>query len=234
MKQINDLKIYVPYGSKGYANWISNNFVNSVEEADLVLITGGEDINPRIYGEQPHSSTWYNVNRDEIELTAVNEAIKLEKLLWGTCRGIQLLCAKAGGKLVQDMNHPYSHSIITNEGEEMMTNSLHHQMQYPFDLVEGEDYHILAYARGLSKERGIPYYGGAKDEQMILPVDKDGYTIEPEICFYPKIRALGHQAHPEMMLGSPNYKPMVDYSKSILTKLINNTLKIETLVCLNS
>lgn len=234
MKQINDLKIYVPYGSRGYANWISSNFVNSVEEADLVLITGGEDINPRIYGEQPHSSTWYNVNRDEIELEAVNEAIRLEKLLWGTCRGIQLLCAKAGGKLVQDMNHPYSHSIITNEGEEMMTNSLHHQMQYPFDLVEGEDYHILAYARGLSKERGAPYYGGAKDEQMILPVDKDGYTIEPEICFYPKIRALGHQAHPEMMLGSPNYKPMVDYSKQILTQLINNTLKIETLVCSNS
>jgi len=231
MKQLTDLKIYVPYGSRGYANWISNNVVNSVEEADLVLITGGEDINPRIYGEQPHSSTWYNIRRDEIELTAIKEAIQQEKFLWGTCRGIQLLCAVAGGKLVQDMNHSYTHSVITNEGVIMATNSLHHQMQYPFNLVEGEDYQIIAYARGLSREKGIPYYGGANDEQMVLPTDKDGYTIEPEIVYYPKIKALGHQAHPEMMFGSPDYRPMVEYTQNLLTQFINNTLKIEKLLC---
>jgi GMP synthase-like glutamine amidotransferase len=231
MKKINDLKIYVPYGSRGYANWISYNFVNSVEEADLVLITGGEDINPRLYGDRPHSTTWYNVNRDEIELTAVREAIKQEKFLWGTCRGIQLLCAIAGGRLVQDMNHSYSHKIITNEGVEMWTNSLHHQMQYPFELVEGEDYNILAYARSLSTWKGNPYYGGPDDKQIFLPSDKDGFIIEPEVVHYPKIKALGHQAHPEMMYKHSAYGPMVEYTQELLTKFINNNLKIETLVC---
>ena len=41
------MKIYVVGGDLNYANWISDKeFVQTPEEADLVLFTGGEDVHP--------------------------------------------------------------------------------------------------------------------------------------------------------------------------------------------
>ncbi len=220
-----DLRIYVPYGSVSYANWMGGKIVDDYEDSNLVLITGGEDISPSIYGETPHSTVWANRDRDIIELEAVERAIQDNKLIWGTCRGIQLLCAVAGGKLVQHMNHPGGHFITTPEGE-MFTNSLHHQLQYPFNMVEGEDYIIYGYAKGISK-----IHESSGDLPIELPKDKDGYTIEPEIVYYPKINALGHQAHPEMMYGSTRYADMMNYTQMLFNKFITNTLIEKNQIC---
>lgn len=107
------LKVFVVGGSLGYANWITDevNLVNSVDDADLVLLTGGEDVNPKYYNEKPHPTTHFT-QRDVEEFKIINESKSKQKPLYGTCRGLQILTVAAGGKLVQHQSNRYSPHLM--------------------------------------------------------------------------------------------------------------------------
>lgn len=182
------IKVYVPYGSVGYTNWIKNKkLVNTIEEADLVFLTGGEDCDPSSYGEKAGSYTYWNNRREEIESEAIEKAIALGKPMFGTCKGLQMLCIAAGGKLIQDMDHPGSHRILTKDGESFSVNSLHHQAIYPFDLPK-DKYEILAE----TPIKLSPHYLNGDDNNIDVPT-------EVEAAYFPEIKAMGVQYHPEMM-----------------------------------
>lgn len=119
-----------------------------------------------------------------------------------------------GGKLVQDCcNHARwgTHGIIDEEGHEYEITSTHHQMQYPYNLDEG-DYHVLFTAQELLS----PYHweGDNIDKEEIA---RNG---EPEIVLYHKEglpKCLAIQGHPEIMRKDA---PVVE----MLNNLINETL----------
>lgn len=71
---------------------------------DGMLLTGGSDLNPELYGEHPHASV-YGVNdeRDLSEWYALDYARDLNIPVLGICRGNQMINVQAGGKLIQDM-----------------------------------------------------------------------------------------------------------------------------------
>lgn len=111
-----------------------------VSNFDMVIFSGGEDINPRIYSrENTHSS--YNDKRDNIELKILDQAMSLNKKILGICRGHQLINSFLGGNLYQDLffdfgcSHPGNHelspistrfaSIVPKFFTEV--NSMHHQ-----------------------------------------------------------------------------------------------------------
>lgn len=207
------VKIYHASGSLGYSRFILNReIVNNIKDADLVWFEGGEDIDPSLYGEKPHTSvTWLNPNRDKREVAVYKEALALKKPMFGTCRGLQLFSAMAGGKLMQDVDHPGLHSVITKEGKKFRVNSLHHQMIFPYNMPK-EDYEILATTGKLS-----PYHKGANDEEMLID-DLE----EVEAAYFPKINALGVQWHPEMMENHSTTTEHFDW----LFKQIEEKLKI--------
>jgi putative glutamine amidotransferase len=97
--------------------------------ADLVVFTGGEDIAPSYYGEDPHPTTCWNATRDAEEVEIFEEARFHRIPMTGICRGMQLIHILNGGKLEQDIqNHPYSlHSVVTEDGDAFTTNTIHHQ-----------------------------------------------------------------------------------------------------------
>jgi len=74
---------------------------NEVESYDLIIVPGGEDISPSLYGEKNNYS-YINPYRDNIEIPIVNQAIHLQKKIFGSCRGHQLINVLLGGKLYQD------------------------------------------------------------------------------------------------------------------------------------
>ncbi len=188
------LKIYVVGNQKGYAVWLEGELVDDMKKADLVLFTGGEDIDPKIYGENKGSRTHFNVFRDTEEIEELNKAITLKKPLFGTCRGAQLLCAFTGGKLVQHLSHSgMYHSLRMWDGSSIDTNSLHHQLMFPFNLAK-EDYELLAWAEGLSQ-----HHLNGDDKMIMMPTDIQNLAIEPELVYFRKINALCIQGHPEMM-----------------------------------
>ncbi|MBI4640484.1 MAG: gamma-glutamyl-gamma-aminobutyrate hydrolase family protein [Candidatus Tectomicrobia bacterium] len=71
---------------------------------DGLLLTGGVDLNPMIYGEEPDVKLGViDPERDEMELSITREALEREVPILGICRGIQTLNVAAGGTLIQDI-----------------------------------------------------------------------------------------------------------------------------------
>lgn len=71
--------------------------------AGLVL-SGGADVDPALYGEQRHPSVLHVVReRDDFEVALVREALERDLPLLAICRGHQVLNVATGGTLVQDI-----------------------------------------------------------------------------------------------------------------------------------
>lgn len=105
------------------------------DNIDLLVLSGGEDISPTIHGDYTLKNGHYNTIRDSIDLKNLYLALKYNKLIFGICRGHQLIHASLGGKLNVDIeNHPSKHllyypkDININENLKLdRVNSLHHQ-----------------------------------------------------------------------------------------------------------
>lgn len=201
-------KVYVVGPEKRYSKWISDHVLtDNLDEADIVIFTGGEDVTPSLYGCEKHHTTWSNLDRD-LKEKEIFEKIRPDQFCIGICRGSQLLCCLNGGLLIQDVtNHAirHTHEIYKANGRGVYEiTSTHHQMQYPFNLNE-EDYKVLYYADFRSG-----YYAGDKIPRTI--------PCEPEIVLYQKEgkpKCLAIQGHPEMMrLESPTI--------AMLNNLINS------------
>lgn len=71
---------------------------------DGFLFTGGQDVDPGLYGEKPISDRVVPCReRDALEKKILAGAISRDKPVLGICRGIQSLNAALGGTLWQDL-----------------------------------------------------------------------------------------------------------------------------------
>lgn len=119
---------------------------------DGFLFTGGQDVDPGLYGEAPRSASVVPCReRDALEKKILAGAISRDKPVLGICRGIRFLNAALGGTLWQDlpaerpsriahhMGKPYerpAHLVHILEGTPLYdllgtgvlpVNSIHHQ-----------------------------------------------------------------------------------------------------------
>lgn len=94
-----------------------------VEDFDGFLLTGGQDVSPKLYGEEilPECGQ-INSERDEMERILIEKVIEMDKPMLGICRGIQILNTILGGTLYQDL--PMQHQSEIN-----------HHMTPPYDRV---------------------------------------------------------------------------------------------------
>lgn len=177
---------------------------------DALVIWGGEDISPSLYDASPSSYTGARAtlsHRDEAESSACLEAIDRGIPIIGICRGAQLVCAMAGGSLIQHVtNHGTSHLMTTNDGRHIMTTSVHHQMMYPFDV----EHEMLAWA---TQKRSTTYVieDDAQKEEM-------ADHVEPEVVHFPTIKAIAIQGHPEFVSDSKH--PFVQYCMEVTRKYL--------------
>jgi putative glutamine amidotransferase len=71
---------------------------------DALIITGGADLRPALYGQEPHKETGPAQEvRDAYELTLVRAALELDLPILGVCRGSQILNIAYGGSLEQHL-----------------------------------------------------------------------------------------------------------------------------------
>ena len=69
---------------------------------DALVITGGADVNPLAYGQEPGPLTDApRQSRDDSEFALVHAALALDLPLLGVCRGMQVLNVALGGTLHQ-------------------------------------------------------------------------------------------------------------------------------------
>lgn len=122
-----------------------------VNMCDGFLFSGGIDISPVYYGEEPHEKLGTtSCKLDHVQLTLMKKVIASGKPVLGICRGHQVLTVAAGGTLYQDVSEhngtfvkhfqdtdyaDASHyvtiepdSILSSlYGKTLFTNSFHHQ-----------------------------------------------------------------------------------------------------------
>jgi putative glutamine amidotransferase len=79
-------------------------FCHMVEALDGIILTGGEDPAPHLYGEPPlHGLGEVSYERDLAELALIKLAVERKKPILGICRGMQILNIALGGTLIQDI-----------------------------------------------------------------------------------------------------------------------------------
>jgi gamma-glutamyl-gamma-aminobutyrate hydrolase PuuD len=168
----------------------------------LAVFTGGEDVDPSLYGKSKHRSTHSNIHRDNYEKEIFNLLREQNVPMAGICRGAQFLCVMAGGQLIQDVTghagytHPLMVSMPDGNVKKVAVNSAHHQMQNPF-VLDDDDYELV----GWCEDPRSKHYVYDADTVVKVAEADDNIKLEPDIVFYPKINALGAQYHPEW-LGS--------------------------------
>jgi len=70
---------------------------------DGFIVTGGNDIDPAIYGGDMSESPTVDTQRDAYELEVLDEADRRQLPVLGICRGMQLMNVHAGGSLISDL-----------------------------------------------------------------------------------------------------------------------------------
>lgn len=180
-----------------------------MEYVDGLILSGGHDVFPLIYGEEPREKlNEVHPERDYFDLILLQTAIKLKKPIFGICRGLQIINTVLGGTLYQDNSlnakayikhwqktagHFGTHTISVTKGSflqniygnEGVVNSYHHQS---INKV-AEGFTVTA----ISKDDTI---------EAIEKIDENNFII-------------GVQWHPELMFATD------ETSKNLFTRFIN-------------
>ncbi len=82
----------------------------ALELVDGLIVAGGGDIDPAIYGEPARPETYgIRPERDRFELALAEAALDRDLPLLGVCRGMEVLNVALGGTLVQQLETPDAH-----------------------------------------------------------------------------------------------------------------------------
>lgn len=75
-----------------------------IRRVDGVMLTGGGDVDPALYGEPPHATfDAAEHGRDAFEMALVRAAFEANVPILAICRGMQVLNVALGGTLIQDV-----------------------------------------------------------------------------------------------------------------------------------
>jgi putative glutamine amidotransferase len=81
-----------------------------LDRLDAVVFAGGADLDPGLYGEEPHAeTTGLRPERDAAEVPLMRSALGRDLPVLGICRGMQLLSVLRGGSLVQHLPDAVGH-----------------------------------------------------------------------------------------------------------------------------
>lgn len=74
------------------------------KQIDGLLLTGGDDIDPSLFGEEPLPGLGeVEPERDRMEIALARRMVKAGKPVLAICRGCQILCIALGGDMYQDL-----------------------------------------------------------------------------------------------------------------------------------
>lgn len=83
------------------------------ELLDGLLLTGGGDIDPTLFGEEPHPKLGNVIpERDVFELALIQKMLEINKPILGICRGAQIVNIAVGGDMYQDIYAQINHELL--------------------------------------------------------------------------------------------------------------------------
>lgn len=169
---------------------------DDLDDADLVQFVGGADINPAIYGQHKHPSTYYDDERDARELDTYLDALEMGIPMAGICRGGQFLNVMNGGSMYQHVdNHGLSKTHkawLAGAILPIDVTSTHHQMMIPnYDA----DHIILMTAHQSKRKESMSKTEHSSYELLTYPPHDQATDVEA--VYYRDTNSLCFQPHPE-------------------------------------
>ncbi len=164
-----------------------------LEGIDILIISGGEDVSPHLYGEEflKHCGN-PSVPRDLYELKLIQFALELNIPILGICRGAQIINVALGGSLYQDLSYIESnqikHNNITNQS--YLSHKINIKPNTFLGNIYGEEIWINSFHHQSVKKLG-------KDLELIAKSTDD--IIEAFEGYVNNTFVLGVQWHPEML-----------------------------------
>lgn len=163
VEQAGGLPVLIPFSAD------SSVLQAQIDRLDGLVLIGGEDFDPLLFGEEPHPNLGHvNKERDDYDLMLIRCALRRGIPLLGICRGLQGMNVFGGGTLYQDIPALYpapsirhrqnadrqygSHTVILEDdcrlrpilgSDSLVVNSFHHQSIK--DLAPG--YRVVARSR---------------------------------------------------------------------------------------
>ncbi len=124
------------------------NAQNALNSSKGVLLVGGSDINPELYGQHPLPTTDFpDHERDAFELQLIRSALVIGLPILGICRGAQILAIAKGGELIQ---HIEGHSKFPPNYGDLENGSSLHQVQLEKNSNIGKAFTVNGLVTGSS------------------------------------------------------------------------------------
>lgn len=167
---------------------------------DALILWGGADIHPSLYKQKTSFRTACSSKpseRDRFEWDCLLWCKMMDVPTIGICRGAQMQCAFAGGTLAQHVqgHNQGKHMVEDRSGQKYMVSSVHHQMMNPY--TNRVPHELLAWAMP-----GVSEIYTGQDEKNIPEME---VGREPEIVWFPEIRGLAIQGHPEYSMHGTDH-----------------------------
>lgn len=119
---------------------------------DALLLPGGGDIDPVLFGESDHGSRKIEPRLDRKQLAMLDAFVRLSRPVLGICKGMQIINVYFGGGVIQDLPTNYAHQY---DGRDQV---------HPSHAVPGSIFHQLYGADfnvNSAHHQGIAPRGGA-------------------------------------------------------------------------
>lgn len=157
---------------------------------DGYLFTGGDDIDPALYGEEKHEKCGnIEPERDLFELALLRELISADRPVFGICRGIQVMNVALGGTLWQD-----HYSQVTRKkphAEKDVSGTPRHRVQTSGFLREITDSEWITANSYHHQAVKIPGNGltvcGMSEDGIIEAIAHDTLTFFRAVQWHPEI-----------------------------------------------
>ena len=180
------------------------------QKIDGLLLTGGGDIDPTLFGEEPHRKLGeITPERDIFEMALIKEMLALDKPILGICRGSQILNITAGGDMYQDIYSQYEEELLqhdqnapntyTSHFVNVVENSMLHR------ITQKETFKVNSYHHQAVRKMG---------ENFIVSATSNDGVIEAIESTKHKF-VVGVQWHPESLIMVDD-QPSVDIFKAFI------------------
>ncbi|BBY65503.1 gamma-glutamyl-gamma-aminobutyrate hydrolase family protein [Mycolicibacterium helvum] len=98
VRRAGGIPVLLPLGGSG------EEAARAVQTLDGLLLPGGPDVHPDLYGQQPHPAAGpFDTFRDDWEGALITHALAARTPVLGICRGAQLINVVLGGSLIQHL-----------------------------------------------------------------------------------------------------------------------------------
>ena len=173
---------YETFFSKLPARTVTTLVPGEVTSCDALILPGGGDITPAVFGEKNKGSRTVDTELDILQFQALDTAIAARIPVIGICKGMQVINVAFGGTILQDMLGDSLHSIPS--GDEYHT-SIMTEDSRQFSVI------MLVYS---AHNQSIDRLG--QHLKIIQLCPDDGC---PEALEHDELPILGLQWHPERL-----------------------------------